>query len=245
MRNLITVYRRECAAYFNSPIAYIVIVAFLVVMAFLFFIFFGFFSRPDPDVRPYFEFFLPFGFLIFIPAITMRLWAEEKKLQTIELLMTFPMRSWEVVVAKFLAGYTIIVIALALTLTIPLTIDIVVEGLDWYAIASMYIGSLLMAAVYISLGSFVSSLTENQIVALLVAVVLSSAICFMGFPQVIGWANENLWGAGDLFGHFGTFFHYQNFVKGLFNLVDVVYAVSMTALFLILNNIAVEGRKFY
>ncbi len=244
MGNLLNIYRRECAAYFNSPIAYIVIVAFLVFMSFLFFLFFGFFSQPDPDVRPYFDPLLPFVSIIFIPAITMRLWSEEKKQGTIELLMTLPMKSWEVVLGKFFAAYSVLAVMLLLTITIPLSISWVVDGLDWKAITSMYIGALLISAIYVALGSFVSSMTENQIVAYLVAVVLTAILCLAGFPRVIEWANDNLWGIGEYFGKFGTFFHYQYFVRGLFNLVDVVYALSVTALFLILNNVAVEGRKF-
>lgn len=246
MANMLNIYRRECGSYFNSPIAYIVIVAFLLVMSFFFFPFFRFFSNDSPDFRPYFEHILPFGFFSFviIPAITMRLWAEEKKQGTEELLMTLPFKSWELVLGKFFAGYTIVALALVLTISVPISLAFVVEGLDWGVITMMYIGMFLISGIYVALGAFVSSLTENQIVALLVAAVLSALICFIGFPPVITWLNENLFGAGDYLGRMGTFLHYQGFAKGLLNPVDVVYAVSMTALFVILNGIAVEGRKY-
>src|SRR5258705_5684576 len=107
MRNVWTIYRRELSASFNSPIAYIFICAFLAIMAFFFFVFSRFFSNPSPDLRTYFEI-LPLAFFVFIPAITMRIWSEEKKQGTLELLMTLPMQTWQVVVGKFLASYTIV-----------------------------------------------------------------------------------------------------------------------------------------
>lgn len=248
MGNLLTVYRRECSSYFNSPIAYIVIVSFLGAMSFFFFLFFSFFSQTNPDFRPYFEHILPFGFFSFvvIPAITMRLWSEEKKQGTVELLLTLPLKTWEVVLAKFLAGYTVVALALVLTLSVPLSISWTgVLELDWGQVLTGYIGVFLIAGVYISLGACISAFTENQVVAFMVAVVFSALICFMGYPPVIDWADNNLIdGMGRVFGYFGTFFHYQNFAKGLFDWVDVIYVLSMTGLFIIVNNIAVEGRKY-
>jgi ABC-2 type transport system permease protein len=246
MANLITFYRRECSAYFNSPIAYILLIAYIMAMSFIFFPIVNFFSSPNPDFRAYFEHPYAFSFysLVFIPAITMRLWSEERKQGTIEILMTMPVKAWEIVVAKFLAGYTIVVIAALLTLVVPLSISTVLT-LDWGAVFTSYLGILLISAVYVAIGACVSALTENQIVAFMIAVMCSALVCFMGFPQVIQWADENVVnGVGTFLGYFGTFFHYQNFAKGLINPVDLVYAVSMTALFLIINNVVVEGRKY-
>lgn len=247
MANLLTIYRRECAAYFNSPIAYIVIVVFLIGMSAIFFPFLGFFGQPNPDFRIYFEH--PFSFAFFsiliIPAVTMRLWCEEKKQGTIEVLLTLPIKSWEVVMAKFLAGYSIVALALILTLTVPLSLWTVLDNFDWGAILTMYVGIILISGIYVALGACVSALTENQIVALLMTVLLTAIICFMGYPFVMNAADQYIFdGLGSFLGRFGTFFHYQNFAKGLLSPVDFIYSFSMMALFLILNNIFVEGRKY-
>jgi len=164
MSNTITIYRREMGHYFTSPIAYIFICAFLGVMAVYFFLFNGFFQQQNPDLRSYFVAF-PFAFALLIPAVTMRLWSEEKKAGTVEVLMTLPLKSWEVVLGKFLAGYTVIALTLLLTLTIPITISFILE-IQWGIVFSSYVGALLLAAVYVAVGAWVSALTQNQIVAL-------------------------------------------------------------------------------
>jgi len=244
MPNIWTIYRRELAAYFNSPIAYIFICAFLAIMAFFFFIFYRFFSQPNPDLRTYFEI-LPLAFFIFIPAITMRLWSEEKKQGTLEMLMTLPLKTWEVVVGKFLAAYSILTITLLLTIIVPLSTSFVLQNMDGQALVANYIGAFLIAGVYIAIGSWISALTREQTVAFVVSVVACALVCFMGFPNVIDWINRSVWdGMGRFVGYFGTFFHYQKFAQGQVSAVDVVYALGMIGLFLGLNNFAVESRKY-
>lgn len=244
MANTLTIYRREMGSYFSSPIAYIFICAFLVVMAVYFFLFNGFFQQSNPDLRAYFMAF-PLAFALLIPAVTMRLWSEEKKSGTVEILMTLPLKSWEVVVGKFLAGYTVILITLLLTLTIPLSVALVLE-LDWGVIFCSYLGAFFLAGVYIAVGAWVSALTENQIVALLVAMVFLFVLWGIGIPPVMHALNSIpfLEGIGTGIGWFGTFYHYQEFAKGLLNPVHIVYSLSMMAFFLILNNFAVEWRKY-
>jgi ABC-2 type transport system permease protein len=244
MNNVWTIYRREFSAYFNSPIATIFILVFLVVMAFLFFVFYRFFSQPNPDLRSYFEI-LPLAFFIFIPAITMRLWSEEKRQGTIEMLMTLPVNSWEVVAGKFLAAYTIIGISLLLTVSVPISAAFVLDNMDGTALIANYVGAFLVAGVYIAIGGWISACTENQVVAFVLSVVACFLVCFMGWPNVIDWINRNLWdGLGRIVGYFGVFFHYQKFAQGQVSAVNVVYALSMIGLFLGLNNFAVESRKY-
>jgi ABC-2 type transport system permease protein len=247
MTNLTTVYRRECSSYFNSPIAYIVIVAFLALMSLFFFSLLTFFKQQNPDFRPYFENLVSFSVFssVILPAITMRLWSEEKKQGTIELLMTYPLRTWEVVLAKYLAGYTLVIVAILLTFTVPLTVSWVLP-LDWGAVFTNYLGILLIASVYISLGSFISSLTQNQIVALMVTFVGAAGLLLIGVPGNMTWIDENFPGQlGTFLGKsFGTYFHYQNFARGLINPVDLVYVGGMTGLFLLLNILSVDGRKY-
>jgi len=243
MHNVWTIYRRELASNFNSPIAYIFICAFLAIMAFLFFIFFRFFAQANPDMRIYFEL-LPWAFLVFIPAFTMRLWSEEKKQGTLEVLMTLPLKTWEVVVGKFLAGYSVVAIALLLTVTVPIAVSFVAT-LDGKALIASYVGALLISGVYLAIGSFLSALTENQVVAFVVGVICCALVLLMGYPNVTDWINKNLFdGLGRFVGYFGTYFHYQKFAQGQIAAVDVVYALSMMGLFLGLNNFAVESRKY-
>lgn len=242
MGNLLTIYRREVATYFTSPIAYIFVCAFLVVMGIFFFLIFGFFQNPNPDLRTYYTWFI-FAFLLLVPPVTMRLWSEEKKSGTIEILMTLPFRSWEVVLGKFLAGYTVIGITLLLTMLVPISVNSILP-LDWGVIVSSYVGAFLMAAVYMAVGSWASAMTENQIVALLASMILLTSLVVVGLPPVMQ-VLDNVWdGLGKHLGWFGTYQHYENFTKGIINPVDLVYALSMTAFFLVLNNFAVEWRKY-
>lgn len=242
MKNTLTIYRRELASYFTSPIAYIFICAFLVVMGVFFFFYNPFFQQQNPDLRNYYSI-LPLTFALLIPAVTMRLWSEEKKAGTVELLMTMPLKSWEVVIGKFLAGYTVILITLALTLTVPFSVSFVVD-LDWGVIFASYLGAACLAAVYIAVGSAISAMTENQIVALLTAMVALFILWGIGFPQVIQALNNVVGKLGTSLGWFGALSHFETFAKGQVNPVDLVYAASLTAFFLVLNNFAVEWRKY-
>lgn len=243
MNSICTIYRREMRSYFSSPIAYIFICAFLILLGVFFFLLGDFFSRPNPDLRSYFWMFSLF-FVVLIPTVTMRLWSEEKKTGTIELLMTFPIKSWQVVLGKFLAGYTVIALTCLLTLSVPLSVSAVVTGIDWGVVLSSYIGALLIAAVYIAVGAWVSALTQNQIVALLVSIVLLFMVWGIGFPQVVETLNRMISGSGSMLGWFGANYHYETFIKGQVSPVAILYCGSLTAFFLILNNFAVEWRKY-
>ncbi len=243
MKNILTIYKREMRSYFTSPIAYIFIVVFLVLMGVYFFFLAGFFAMDNPDLRAYFVVF-PFAFALLIPAVTMRLWSEEKKSGTVEILMTLPMKSWEVVLAKYFAAYTVIAIAILLSFSVPLLASALVT-LDWGSVLASYIGAFLLAGLYVAIGAWISALTVNQIVALLGSVVLFLLLWGIGIPQAIEGINTHLGrGVGNAIGWFGTFYHYHDFAKGLLRFVHFVYALGLSAFFLILNNFAVEWRKF-
>ena len=242
MKNVITIFRRETAAYFNSPIAYIAICLFVAVLSFIFFLVGNFFKRPEPDIRFFFQF-MPWVLAIFVPAFTMRLWSEEKRSGTIELLMTTPLRSWEIVVGKYLAGYVVFAIGLIATMVVPLTVEVVTD-LDWGTIMATYVGAFVVTSVYIAIGAWVSTFTQNQIVALLVSIVVAIILTFLGFSWVVNWTNGIYSGLGNFLGWFGTLYHFQEFSKGLISPVGLIYGASVTAFFLILNNVFVEGRKY-
>ncbi|MEC9032868.1 MAG: ABC transporter permease subunit [Planctomycetota bacterium] len=242
MRNILTISRREVAAYFNSPIAYIFMILFIFILSFLFFVFFPFFSQTNPDLRNFF-FWFPWVLSIFIPAVTMRLWSEERRSGTIELLLTWPLQAWEVVVGKYLAGLFVIAISLILTLVVPISLSSSVSSLDWGVIFTSYLGALLISSVYIALGSWASTLTNNQIVSLLIAIAFSLVMVGIGYPPVVKFLN-GLPGLGNFIGWFGTDSHFREFSKGLINPVGLIYGFSLTVFFLVLNNLFVEGRKF-
>ena len=242
MRNILTIYRREVAAYFNSPIAYIFMILFIFILSFLFFVFFPFFSQTNPDLRNFF-FWFPWVLSIFIPAVTMRLWSEERRSGTIELLLTWPLQAWEVVVGKYLAGLFVIAISLILTLVVPISLSSSVSSLEWGVVFTSYLGALLISSVYIALGSWASTLTNNQIVSLLIAIAFSLVMVGIGYPPVVKFLNA-LPGLGNFIGWFGTDSHFREFSKGLINPVGLIYGFSLTVFFLVLNNLFVEGRKF-
>ena len=241
MRNISTIFRREVSAYFNSPIAYIFIILFVFILGFLFFVFFPFFSQTSPDLRNFF-FWFPWVLSIFIPAVTMRLWSEERRSGTIELLLTWPVQAWEVVVGKYLAGLFVIAVSLALTLVVPLSLASVTT-IEWGVIFTSYLGALLISSVYIALGAWASTLTSNQIVSLLIAIAFSLVMVGIGYPPVVKFLN-GVEGLGNFIGWFGTDSHFREFSKGLVNPVGLIYGLSVTVFFLVLNNLAVEGRKY-
>lgn len=242
MKNVWTIYRREIAAYFNSPIAYIIVVLFVMILSFIFFIINDFGGQTQPFIRGYFTL-LPWVFAIFIPAVTMRLWAEEMRAGTIELLMTMPIKSWEIVVGKYLAAYTVILICLLFTLPAPLLAATAVTDVDWGALFSTYVGAAVIASVYIAFGAWISTFTHNQIVALLVSMIVLLVVSFVGFPPFTLYLNR-LAGLGNFLSWFGTYYHFQEFSRGLLNPVGFIYAGSVTVFFLVLNNMFVEGRKY-
>ena len=243
MRNVITMYRREVSSYFSSPIVYIFLILFLLAVSAIFFGYFGFFSQASPDVRMYFELF-PLLLAFVCAAISMRLWAEEFRNGTVELLLTWPLRSWELVIAKYLAGLTIVVLTLVLTIVGPLTVSTVTE-IDWGVILSSYLGAFVVSSVYVALGAWISTFTRNQVVALLVAAGASSAIWVVGRREFIKWLNDLVsLRFGNFLGWFSPEYHFQEFAKGLINPVGIIYGLGMTAVFLVLNNLFVEGRKY-
>lgn len=237
MNNVYAVFKKEFRSYFNSPIAYIFITAFLVFSGWLFFR--GFFLIGQATMRPFFSI-LPWEFLLFVPAVTMRLWAEEKKMGTMELLMTLPLKDGEIVLGKFLAAFLFLAITVLLTFTFPLTLYYLGQP-DLGPILGGYIGALLMGAAYLSIGLFISGLTENQIVAFIISVFACFALWIIGEPIVLtalpGWL------AGTFF-FLGLGAHFQSIGRGVIDSRDIIYYLSVIIFFLFLNTRFVESRKW-
>ena len=233
------VFRRELGSYFNSPAGYVLIVFYLLVSNGFFFFVQDFFRAGQASMRGYFET-VPWIFLFFVPAISMRLWAEEKKVGTLEMLLTLPLRESEAVLGKFLAGFSFLAITLACSLTIPVSIALVGRP-DWGLIAASYAGALLLGAAYLSIGLWVSSLTESQVLAFIVSISLIFALLAAGVLPVylgsLGWLVA-------VCEYVSPLSHFQNVIRGVLDSRDVVYYVSVIALFLFLNAKNIEARKW-
>lgn len=237
MQNVLTIFRKEFKSFFISPIAYVFITVYLVVTNFLFFQ--GFFLINQADMRGYFGL-LPWVFLFFIPAITMRTWAEEKKVKTLEILQTWPVRDVELVGGKFLASLAFLCVALLLSVTIPITIVILGDP-DMGAIVSSYVGAVLMGGAYLAIGLWVSSLTENQIVAFILGVVMTFAMFIIGSPFFTMAVHPSL---VPIFSYLGLGTHFDSISRGVIDTRDIVYYASVIGFFLFLNVRSLESRKW-
>ena len=242
MRNTFIVFEREMASYFSTPLAYVFIIIFLALSGALTFFAGGFFESDQASLITFFNFH-GWLYLILIPAISMRLWAEERRNGTIELLMTLPVTLMQAILGKFLAAWCFAGVALSLTFPIWITVNYLGEP-DNGVILAGYFGSLLMAGGFLAIGSFVSALTKNQVIAFVVA----AAICFlfiaMGTSVVINAFAE--WAPGwlmDFIRSLSFSDHYAAIMRGKLDLRDVFYFVSIIVLFLFLNGIAVERSK--
>lgn len=228
-------FKKELMAYFNSPIAYIFLGVFLVVANWLFFK--NFFIVGQANMREYFAL-LPWIFLFLSPAITMRLWSEEKRSGTIEFLLTLPVTDWQVVLAKFFSALVFLSVGLLLSLTIPASIA-TIGNLDWGPVIGGYLGALFLGGAYLALGLFISSLTKNQIIAF----VLGLVACFVAF--IIS-ANFVLVGAPAFFVPWLQFLglgsHFDNIAKGVLDSKDIVYYLSFIFVFLWLNARVIQSR---
>ena len=239
MRNFYAIFKKEFKSYFSLPIAYIFIVLFLGLSNLLFFEIQKFFMAGQASMRGFFEL-MPWTFLFFIPAISMRLWAEEKKLGTMEMLMTLPVREYEVVLAKFLASFCFLVVTIALSF--PLVITVYALGSpDGGPIIGSYMGVLLMGAAYLSIGMFISSLTENQIVAFIISVVMILILMIIGWDIVL-FAMPNF--LVPVFDYLGLGGHFASISRGVIDSRDLIYYFSLIGFFLYLNVRKLETGKW-
>ena len=235
MKTIYILFKKELMSYFNSPIAYIFIGVFLVVSNWLFFNYFFFIAQAS--MRSYFSL-LPWIFLFIAPAITMRLWAEEKKSGTIEFLLTLPVTDWQVVLAKFFSALAFLFIALLLSITLPITIAILGD-VDAGPIIGGYLGALFLGGSYIALGLFISSLTKNQIIAFILGLVACFFAFIIGADFVLTKAPHF---ALPVMKFLGLGSHFNNISKGIIDSKDIIYYGSFIFIFLWLNTRVIEKR---
>ncbi|MBI1321463.1 MAG: ABC transporter permease subunit [Candidatus Hydrogenedens sp.] len=241
MSNIITIMRRDLTAYFLSPIGYIFMMVFLTLSVGLYIT--TFFAFPVADMRPYFEQ-LPLFLCVFIPAVTMRIWAEERKENTWEMLLTFPMKAWELVLGKFFAALVFFCLTLLGTVTIPMMLMSLGEP-DMGVIWSAYFGTLLLGAFMLSLGILFSGFFKDQIVAFAVTLLTLFGFFLLGVQFFAAYLDDHVYdGFGSMLSNLmGFFAHYGPFTRGVIDFADVLYFVAWTVIFIVLNVLYIDGRN--
>ena len=244
MKNVISILKRELSGYFSTPVAYVFIVIFLILAGLFTFSpdLGNFYESGQADLRAFFGFH-PWLYLFLIPAISMRLWAEERRLGTIELLMTLPVTMAQAVVGKFLAAWVFAGIALALTAPIWITCNYLGDP-DNSAIFAGYVGSFLMAGGFLAIGSCVSAVTKNQVIAFVISVVLCFLFLLSGFRSVMdffsGWAPQVVL---DTISSFSFLTHFEAISKGVIDARDLVFFASLMVFFLFSNTLILDRKK--
>lgn len=242
LASLAAVYRREVLAYVTTPTAYVFVAVFLFSIGLFTFQVGGFFENRRADLIPFFAYH-PWIFMVFLPAVSMRLWAEESRSGAIELLMTLPAPTWSLVVGKFLAAWSIAGVSLLLTLPLWATVN-ALGSPDNAAIFTAYVGSFLMAGAYIAIGSVMSALTQAQIVAFVLAVVVSFLMTVLGTPLVLDALSKFInGGVAEAVARFSILYHFDAAQRGVVEFRSVFYFVSLIALCLGFTALAVDARR--
>lgn len=239
MSQITPVFKREFLGYFRSPVAYVFLIVFLMASVGLAFFVGQFFRANQASLESYFVFH-PWLFLFLIPAAGMRLWSEEKRTGTVELLFTLPLTTFEAVLGKFLAAWAFLAIAILLSFPMAITAGYLGDP-DWGVIASGYLGSILMAGSYLGVCSLTSALTKNQVISFVLSVIACLVLVFLGwsiFNNVLS-AVLPVW-AVDLVANFSFVTHFDAFTKGIIDPKDVVFFLSLTGFTLFLNVVALE-----
>ena len=235
-------FRRELNSYFATPVAYVFIVIFLVLMGTFTFYLGGFYEQGQADLRPFFNFH-PWLYLFLVPAISMRLWAEERKSGSVELLMTLPITALQAVLGKYLAAWTFTGIALALTFPIWITVNYLGDP-DNGTILAAYIGSFLMAGGFLAIGSCLSAFTRNQVIAFVISIVVCFGFLLSGFPMVLdvfrGWLPQVI---VDAIASLSFLTHFTNISRGVIDFRDLVYFGLLIGTFLYANTIILQWKQ--
>ena len=236
------IFKRELASYFATPVAYVFIVIFLVLAGAFTFYLGGFYERGQADLQPFFNFH-PWLYLFLVPAVSMRLWSEERKSGTIELLLTLPVTMWQAVLGKFLAAWAFICIALALTFPIWLTVNYLGDP-DNGAILAGYLGSALMAGAFLAIGACLSAATRNQVIAFILTVVVCVVLLLAGFSLVLEAISAVFpQGVVDAVAGLSFLTHFSAIAKGVVDLRDALYFVLTIVFWLVACALVIDLRK--
>jgi gliding motility-associated transport system permease protein len=242
VRNVWVIAKREFAGYFNTALAFVFVVIFVsLTSAFAFFVG-NMFGRGQADLAVFFQYH-PWLYLMLVPAVAMRLWAEERKAGTIELLMTLPIAPWQAILGKYFAAWAFIGVALFLTFPIWITVN-VLGSPDNGVIFASYIGSFLMAGAYLAIGSFISALTKNQVIAFIVSALICFLFIMAGLNLVLSvvreWAPTFVVSGIEAMSFLS---HFQQITQGVVGLPTLIFYLSLIAFFLFANTLAVEQTK--
>lgn len=241
MRQITPVFKREFLGYFRSPVAYVFLIIFLLASVGLAFFAGGFFKAGIATLESYF-YWHPWLFLFLVPAAGMRLWAEEKRSGTVELLFTLPLTTLEAVIGKFLAAWAFISVAILLSFPMTITLGYLGDP-DWGVVATSYLGSILMAGAYLGVTAFMSALTKNQVISFVLSVFSCFLIALLGtsmFSGVLTGALGLPVGVSDIISNFSFITHFDAFTKGIIDPKDVMFFLSLTGFTLFLNVVALE-----
>ncbi len=242
MRIVWTLVKRELGAYFTSPVAYVFLVIFLLLAGFFTFTAGNFFERGEASLAAFFAWH-PWLYLVLVPAVGMRVWAEERRSGTIELLLTLPVAPWQAIVGKFLASWIFLAVALALTFPAVITVNVLGDP-DNGMIAAGYVGSLLLAGAYLAITCMTSAMTRNQVVAFILSVVLCLFLILAGFNPVtdllVRWASPAV---VDTVAAFSVITHFDAFQRGVIDSRDLVFFLSVIGFALFATGVVIRGHR--
>jgi ABC-2 type transport system permease protein len=237
MKQILAVTRKELQGYFGSPMALIFVGSFLAVTLFAFFWVETFFARGIADLRPLFRW-MPVLMIFLVAALTMRQWSEEQRAGTLEILLTLPVSTTRLVSGKFLSVVALVALALALTLYLPVTVSLL-GNLDWGPVLGGYLASLLLAGAYAAIGLFLSSRTDNQIVSLISTILVCGILYLLGSSGVTDFAGQQV---GDLLRAVGAGSRFESIQRGVVDIRDLLYYLSLTGIFLTLNVLSLRAK---
>ena len=243
--NIKTLAKRELLAYFASPVAYVFIVIFLLLNGFFTFMVGGFFERGEASLANSFFMWHPWFYLFLVPAVGMRLWADERRMGTLELLLTMPIAPWEAIVGKFIASWLFLGLALFLTFPVVLTVNYLGHP-DNGVIFAAYVGSWLMAGAYLAVSCITSAITRSQVVSFIVSVVACLFLILAGFPPVINLLQNltNNWQwLVDTITSFSVITHFEGFQKGVLDSRDVIFFLSVIGFSLFTTSVILRTHR--
>ena len=240
--NIKAIMKRELGGYFTSPIAYVFLVIFLLLTGFFTFTVGNFFERGEASLVSFFTWH-PWLYLFLVPAAGMRLWAEERRLGTMELLLTMPITTWQAIIGKFLASWLFLALALALTFPVMITVNYL-GAPDNGVIVAGYVGSFLLAGTYLAISCMTSALTRNQVISFIVSVMIALFLILAGYTPVTNlltrWANPVV---VEIIAAFSVMTHFEGFQRGVLDTRDVVFFVSMIGFALFTTGVIIRNQR--
>jgi ABC-2 type transport system permease protein len=242
--NIKTIAKRELSGYFSSPVAYVFIVIFLLLVGFFTFMLGFFFERGEASLRDSFFLWHPWLYLFLVPAVGMRLWSEERRQGTMELLLTMPITSWQAIVGKFLASWLFLALALVLTFPVVLTVNYLGHP-DNGVIFCAYVGSFLLAGAYLAISCITSAMTRNQVISFILSVVICLFLILAGWPPVTRMI-ENLSDSSKLVeavASFSVMTHFDGFQRGVIGTRDVIFFLALIGFSLFTTSVIIRAHR--